>query len=337
MSLFSHMNIVLAEPVLVLADDAPSYEAFLHRLRQTMASAAISPGQDMQSQLGRDHTTELTPVTKVILRGNSHVVSLILTNVNTERGQQDHSTMTTAWQQVKTAQRYVDLCGAAVAMIAIGPDSAQLLRADCRTPILLVLSPQQHADKLINRASNTPVSAIYLEADQILNLQLIHNTLPDAKRVGVLMAKTIGPLRQRLRMAAARLNLSLVEIEAANDDDAVRQLRHQVDKLDALLLLADSTLVNDWSLKPILLMTVRQHVPVFGGVTDKYVKAGVTAAVIPDLAALPAQINTMLAQMRAGNIPPADYPRTTAIVINKLLAQTFALRTEDLGIYHGVP
>jgi hypothetical protein len=66
------------------------------------------------------------------------------------------------------------------------------------------------------------------------------------------------------------------------DLDAVRALRPRLPGLDAVLLPPDPALINEWSLKPLLLMTVRQGVPTFGGLTARYVEAGVLAAVVAD-------------------------------------------------------
>ena len=117
---------------------------------------------------------------------------------------------------------------------------------------------------------------------------------------------------------------------AKNDDDAVRALRQHIDSLDALLLVPDDTLINAWSLKPILLMTARHFLPVFGGPTDHFVKAGVTAARIPDFGGLIGDIKRILHQFAQGTIPLPQYPSTLRTEVNEWVARALSIDTERL-------
>ncbi|MFO7641466.1 MAG: hypothetical protein R6X17_09460 [Candidatus Competibacteraceae bacterium] len=115
------------------------------------------------------------------------------------------------------------------------------------------------------------------------------------------------------------------EITATTDEEAVRSLRDRIGALDAVLLLSDLRLVNPWSLKPILLMTVRQGVPTFGGPTADYVRAGVLAAVVPDLDRLPAQVVMVARRLARGAIPALTHPEATRVVVNPTVANALSL------------
>jgi ABC-type uncharacterized transport system substrate-binding protein len=124
------------------------------------------------------------------------------------------------------------------------------------------------------------------------------------------------------------LQLRLDEIEVTTDDQAVRELRTRIGGLDALLLLPETTTVNAWSLKPILLTAARHYVPTFGGLTESYVNAGVLAAVVPDWDRLHAQISTVAARLAQGAVPAPAYPQATRLVINKTVARTLSIRVD---------
>lgn len=129
-----------------------------------------------------------------------------------------------------------------------------------------------------------------------------------------------------LRKEADRLGFHLEEIVATNDEEAVRALRKRISALDALLLLPDLQLINAWSLKPILLMTIRQAIPTFGGPTTDYVRAGVLAAVVADLDRLPAQIMSVTQRLAHGEIPAPAYPKATRVVVNSTVADALSLK-----------
>ena len=152
------------------------------------------------------------------------------------------------------------------------------------------------------------------------NLRLIRELLPKAATVGVLVSPQRAELPS-LRAEAHRLQFTLEEITATNDEEAVRALRNRVSALDAVLLLPDLQLINAWSLKPILLMTIRQMVPTFGGPTADCV----LAAAVPDLDRLPAQIVVVARRLASGVVPAPVYPEATRVVVNPTVAGVLSI------------
>ncbi len=221
-----------------------------------------------------------------------------------------------------------DLCQRVEVILAAGFEATRWIRSRCNKPLLSVLATRRQIDTLI--ATSGALSAIYLEADPALNLALIAKVLRPTSRVGVLVSDHTQSDLARLKIVAARLDLELTEIHANHDEAAVRALRQYITKLDTLLLLPDNTLINAWSLKPILLMTARQFIPVFGGVNESYVKAGVTAAIIADVEGLRVQIDTMIPALAQSLTPTLSYPHATRVVVNPVVAQALSIDTEVL-------
>lgn len=113
-----------------------------------------------------------------------------------------------------------------------------------------------------------------------------------------------------------------------DDLGAVRDLRPRLPGLDAVLLPPETTVINEWSLKPLLLMTIRQGVPTFGGLTARYVTAGVLAAVVADEERLPEQMQTVVAELARSRAPAPAYPAAVRVAVNPTVAHTLGVATE---------
>lgn len=212
-----------------------------------------------------------------------------------------------------------DLCQQVDVVVAVAGDAARAAKQNCSIPLLMVLVPDAQLQPLLEQNRGPARTAIYPTADPVANLRLIRELLPKAATVGVLVSPQRAEL-PNLRAEAHRLQFKLEEITATNDEEAVRALRNRVSALDAVLLLPDLQLINAWSLKPILLMTIRQMVPTFGGPTADYVRAGVLAAAVPDLDRLPAQIVAVARRLASGVVPAPVYPEATRVVVNPTVA-----------------
>jgi ABC-type uncharacterized transport system substrate-binding protein len=216
-------------------------------------------------------------------------------------------------------------------VVALGLEAAQAARQDCTVPLLAVLITQLQADKLFKDSPRGLVSAIYLEVDPVLNLRLLAEMIPNATTVGVFVPLQSAAWLPAIRAEAQRLKLRLEEIEASNDEEAVRKLRTRISTLDAVLLPPETSLINAWSLKPILLMSARAGVPTFGGITEDYVKAGVTAAVVLDLDRLHEQILAVTARLAQGIAAPPAYPDAHHVVINETVARAMSIKTDHVA------
>ncbi|TVR65629.1 MAG: hypothetical protein EA420_02685 [Candidatus Competibacteraceae bacterium] len=218
-----------------------------------------------------------------------------------------------------------ELCRHGHVVVAWGEPAARAAVRTCRRPTLGLGMPHPAATAWLAEAGAEARAAIYLEADPALNLRMIRALLPAARTVGVLAPGPAPGWLDPLRAEADRLEFRLEVIAAATDLEAVRALRGRLRGLDAVLLAPEPTLINEWSLKPLLLMTVRQGVPTFGGPSDRYVAAGVLAAVVADEAALPAQARPLLAELAQNRAPPPAYPAAVRLALNPTVARTLGV------------
>jgi len=210
-------------------------------------------------------------------------------------------------------------------VVAIGGDAAQAAARECAVPLLVVQTPRQQVVPLLADPPRRGISAIYLEAEPALNLRVLRALLPAAGTVGVFVPASAPAWLPPLRAEAQRLQLTLEELTVTDDLDTVRALRPRLASLDAVLLPPEPALINEWSLKPLLLMTIRQGIPVFGGLTARYVEAGVLAAVVADADRLPAQLQAALAELARGQVPAPAYPAASRVVVNPTVAHSLAV------------
>ena len=225
-----------------------------------------------------------------------------------------------------------DLCHRerAQVVVALGDEAARMILRACQLPTLLVGMTRQQLAPLLADARREPVSAIYREADPSLDLRLARALLPNARTVGVLVPTPEPAWLTPLRVEGRRLAFALDEIAVTDDLDAVRMLRPRLTGLDAVLLPPDPNIVNEWSLKPLLLMTVRQGVPVLGGSTARYVEAGVLAAVVADERRMPEQMRALIAELAQGRTPHPTYPASVRVAINRTVAETLGVSAEAI-------
>ena len=220
---------------------------------------------------------------------------------------------------------FATLCERVDAVVAIGQQAGQAALQDCAAPVLLMLMPQRQVQQLRKGSQHKAVSAIYLEVDPILNLRLVRQLLPQATTVGLWVSPQSQAWLPRLRTEAQRLQLRLEEMPVTDDTAAVRELRHRIDQLDALLLLPDTAIINSWSLKPILLISARHYLPTFGGLTERYVDAGVMAAMVADLELISTQMAAMLQHLAQGDITAPAYPRAVRLTFNDVVARAMSV------------
>lgn len=216
------------------------------------------------------------------------------------------------------------------ALVAMDSKAVEAAVRDCQLPILMAGIPQHQTVSLLAqaRAKALPASAVYLEANPSRNVAVIRALLPQARRIALLVPAVEPAWLPSVRAEANRLDFEPIEIGAGADLDVVRALRAHLAGLEAVLLPPDPDLINEWSLKPLLLMTVRQGTPAVGGLSARYVDAGVLAAAIADEKSLLEQIKRAVGELAQGRVPAPSYPAAVRVAVNPTVARTMGLSTE---------
>lgn len=126
-------------------------------------------------------------------------------------------------------------------------------------------------------AANNLLIPVYRAASIRSQIDLIQESNPMALRIGMLYTeKSKWQYEEAVEESEVReLNLTGVKLEYGEHPS--RKLRRLVSLVDVILLPDDSELVNKSTIKPLLLGSARQGVPMFGGIAPGYIQAGIAA------------------------------------------------------------
>ncbi len=152
--------------------------------------------------------------------------------------------------------------------------------------ILSLMVPRGAAASIAQNANMAGrESAVYIDQPLLRSLSFIHKLLPRVENVGLVLSDDAKRDLPSYRLEATRLKLALVVEIVATPQDVPQALQRLLPRVDAFLMLPDANVVNDGSVRQILLMSYRQQVPVIGfsrGLTS----AGAVASVVSDPSAI---------------------------------------------------
>ena len=215
------------------------------------------------------------------------------------------------------------LLPAATRLILLDPQSLDWRLQDAQGPATLVLrlSRLQAAQRL----PGTPpprLSLLLSDPPGARQLRLIHEVLPQVRRVGVLYSQDSRFLLEELRQAARALGLEIVA-EAWDDIADSRPLQQVLRNSEVLLGLDDPSLYNPKTVKNLLLSSyARQQALV--GPNAGFVRAGSLASTYSDQRDWLQTLDQLLDR------PPAQWPRSLYPAAFKVLSNPQVARS--LGI-----
>lgn len=202
-----------------------------------------------------------------------------------------------------------------------------------RATILALMVPQATAAKVSgNSGLSGRESAVYIDQPLSRSLAFIHLLLPQAERVGLILSDETSANLQAYRQEMARNKLGMVVETVSSSLEVPRALQTLLPKVDVFLMLPDSNVVNENTVRHILLASYRQQIPVIGfsrGLTN----AGAVAAVVSDPAAI-GQEGGQLAKLwnpATGAIPGPRYASEYALVINHQVARSLGVEFPEDG------
>jgi putative ABC transport system substrate-binding protein len=208
-------------------------------------------------------------------------------------------------------------------LITVGPTAARQA-AQSGLPTLTTLLTQRNFEAL--RAEyEAPVSALYIDQPVRRQLQLVKSALPLRRQLTVLVGRESQALVSELTHHTRLLGLALRVIQV-DEDSVIEQLfEHELSGEDTLLLLPDPEVVNRRTVKPLVLGSYRQGLPLIG-YSHALVKAGALMAVHSSQTTLQQQAVVMVQNYFADNrLPAARYAEEFEVSINYQLARALKI------------
>jgi putative tryptophan/tyrosine transport system substrate-binding protein len=215
-------------------------------------------------------------------------------------------------------------------VVAVGSEAlrAALARND-KTPILATLITRSAFEQITAGKSGDgrKVSAIYLDQPASRQAAFIRLLLPAGKNVGVLARQADSRSLAGMTSAMRDNGLSLVSETSDTDDALIPALNLLLPRVDVLLATPDPVIFRRDNVKAILMTAYRFQRPVIA-FSQALVNAGALAA----LYSSPTQAAEEAADIireHGINLPPARFPATFSLAINRSVAEALGRELPD--------
>ncbi|HEY3445429.1 MAG TPA: ABC transporter substrate binding protein [Myxococcales bacterium] len=204
-------------------------------------------------------------------------------------------------------------------VFAIGPEAARVvLEKRSAKPVLVAFAEGTASD------SKTLVVPVLVPPEQ--QLAALKSTLPSVldvpkqPRLGVLYDPKISSrLVGEYEAAAKAAGLSLVKAEVKQRSEVADAARELLDRVQALWLVPDATVVNLESFRTLVQLSLARKVPVIG-FGEPMAKAGCVLAVQPEYAGLGKAVGTAARRLMEGK--PATLPAPEGVIYLNAKAAT---------------
>ena len=214
-------------------------------------------------------------------------------------------------------------------LITVGSAAANYAVASA-LPTLNTLITRRNFESMED-SYRAPVTAIYLEQPVLRQLQLIRVALPERDNVTVMLGPDSEGEALELNRESRGMGLDLKVITVDEDSVIEKLFGQELLSADTLLLLPDPLVVNRKTVKPLVLGSYRQGVPLVG-YSQALVKAGALMAVHSNLEILEREmLDVVSAFFSRGRLPLPRYARDMEVSVNYQLARALnlSLPSED--------
>lgn len=216
-------------------------------------------------------------------------------------------------------------------LVAVGVQALQhAANQKGNQPVLGVLIPQPVYPKIRASAVNSNISAIFLDQPPTRQMRLLHQLLPQAESVGILLGPTSTQGSEILAKAAQDSGLKAVMATIQHEDNLTSSLKPLLESSSALLAVPDPLVHQRGTAQTLLLTSYRYQKPVIG-YSQAYVTAGALAAVYSspaDIARQAAEITSNYPD-RQGALPSPQPPRYFSVGINRQVARSLNIDIQD--------
>lgn len=179
-------------------------------------------------------------------------------------------------------------------------------------------------------------SAIYLDQPLSRRFALIHEALPDRKKVGVVLGPESASELRALQAAARDKGMSLAAERIVEPDDLLPALKRVLMDSEVLLAVPDSMVFSRQTAQSILLTSYRAQNPLIA-YSQSYVSAGALTAVHStpaQLAQQAAELVLKLAKSSSGTLPAPQYPKYFSVSVNAQVARSMGIAVADEATLH---
>lgn len=217
-------------------------------------------------------------------------------------------------------------------IIAVGTEALRLVASE--RPEVPVVSTMVLRNKAGGEepGASSPAAIIALDVPLPVLLAKVKQAFPDKKRLGIIRNPATGSLSAAaIEARAEHQGFTARVVDAPGAEhllDALAGLKGQV---DFVWCLADSTLYNSATIKPLILASIENRLPLIG-FSESFARAGAALGVYPDFRDVGIQTGEAAQQIIAGQpVHPLEGPRKLKMAVNQSVLRLLGLRYSAAG------
>jgi putative tryptophan/tyrosine transport system substrate-binding protein len=179
-------------------------------------------------------------------------------------------------------------------------------------------------------------AAVYLDIQLPAIVNELRGLFPERSRFGILHNPSRLAADPSIALRNNQPDLKFHTAECARPEDLVKAFLSLRGKADFVILFPDSALYNSTTLKPLILASLENRLPVVG-FSASFVRAGAAAGVYPDFRDIGAQTAELAQRYMAVRSPlPDENPRKLLVAVNQRVLRLLGLvckQTPGLTVY----
>lgn len=216
--------------------------------------------------------------------------------------------------------------------LAIGPAALRsVLDARRDGPVIALFTSSQAYRQVVADhrpvGSTAPVSAIHAEAPPHHQMELIARIYRRRVSVGVMLSDATAFMASAIQEAAGRAGLDVV-LERTSKDAKFSDALFRLKGAQVVLLIPDSSLYTPENVRNLLEATYRRNQAVIG-FSLSLVNAGALAAAYSSTEDVLAQLDELMGQLGAGQVPQVHYPRYWRVAFNESVARSLNIALDE--------
>ena len=179
-----------------------------------------------------------------------------------------------------------------------------------------------------------PAGAVVLDLNLASVLDSLARVFPGKTRVGMVRRMDSGdPSDAALVAEAKSAGIVLTVIDCPQPDRLLRSFLELKQRVDFVWCPPDGTLYNGATVKPLILASIENRLPV-AGFSANFVRAGAAAGIYPDYRELGVQTGEMARRFLAGSPVHSsmESPRKIRVALNERVARLLGLRIAEQNI-----
>lgn len=213
-------------------------------------------------------------------------------------------------------------------VLAIGIDAFSLVKGIRDLPVVYAMIPNSQSSGIFGK--NVSGVNMYISPEKYLSAML--ELFPSAKRIGLIYdPRNMEPFVQEAAHAAQSRGIELVMKKASRPGDTPLLIEGMKDRIDVFWMLPDMTVINQESVKFLLLFSFQNRVPIFT-FSKKYVEMGAVAGLnmTPyDMGVQAGEIMKKVLTEKAAKSPIRTDARKTVLMVNTKVARKMGIKIRD--------